>query len=96
MVSSDALPIVLHEDTMRLAAAGLGPAIALECGEDVSGRGRGRTTDLPVFRTRDNSSSSNVNVRYLQRSIDLHAGERGRTQADETKDEPTIACDLDR
>jgi len=34
MISPDALPIVLDQNAMRPAAAGLGPAIALERGED--------------------------------------------------------------
>lgn len=34
MVSPHALPIVLHQDTMRPTATGLGPAITLERGED--------------------------------------------------------------
>src|SRR5947209_8132855 len=34
MVSPDALSIVLHQDTMRPAATGLGPAISFERGED--------------------------------------------------------------
>jgi hypothetical protein len=39
MVSPDALPIVLGEDTMRPTAAGLGPAITLERGEDAGSFG---------------------------------------------------------
>jgi hypothetical protein len=39
MVSPDALPIVLDQDTMRPAVAGLGPAIALERGEDAGSFG---------------------------------------------------------
>jgi hypothetical protein len=34
MVCPDALPIVLHQDTMRPAAADLDPSITLERGED--------------------------------------------------------------
>jgi len=32
---------------------------------------RGRTADLPIFRTRDNSSPKTVNVRDLHGCIDL-------------------------
>ena len=40
------------------------------------GQGRGRTADLPIFRTRDNSSPNTVNVRDLHRCIDLNTDER--------------------
>jgi hypothetical protein len=42
MVSPDALPIVLGQDSMRPAAAGLDPAITLERGEDAAALGMWR------------------------------------------------------
>ena len=43
------------------------------------GQGRGRTVDLPIFRTRDVSPPSIVRVRDLHRGPDPNAAERGRT-----------------
>jgi hypothetical protein len=50
MVSPDALLIVLDEDAMRPAAAGLEPAIALERGTDAGSFGHvaGRVPDVIV------------------------------------------------
>ena len=53
------------------------------------GQGRGRTADLPIFRSLDNSSPNITQVRDLHFFIDLNADERRRTYADETKDETT-------
>ncbi|MDT7791662.1 MAG: hypothetical protein QOD59_1098, partial [Mycobacterium sp.] len=55
--------------------------------DEIRWQRRGRTADLPIFRSRDNSSPSHVNVRNLHRRIDPNADERGRTHANETKDE---------
>jgi hypothetical protein len=54
-------------------------------------QGGGRTADPPIFRTQDNSSPNTARVRDLHSRIDANANERGRTCADETKDEPTMA-----
>jgi hypothetical protein len=55
------------------------------------GQGRGRTADLPIFRAKDASPPSPAHVRDRHRGTDLNAVERGRTQADETTDEPTTS-----
>ena len=49
------------------------------------------SSDLLIFRTKNNSSSDNAHIRDLQRHIDPNTDERRRTQTDETKDETTIA-----
>jgi hypothetical protein len=42
-------------------------------------KGRGRTDDLPILRSRDNSSWNTVHVRDLHHRVDLNTDERRRT-----------------
>src|SRR5947209_9164600 len=43
------------------------------------GQGQGRTADLPIFRSWDNSSPKTVSVRDLRQNIDTNTDERRRT-----------------
>jgi hypothetical protein len=42
-------------------------------------QGQSPTADLPIFRTRDNSSLNTVHVRELHRRVNPDTDERGRT-----------------
>jgi hypothetical protein len=53
------------------------------------GQGRGRTADLPIFRTTVMRSYSFATVLDLRRKIHPVAGERRRTNANETEMETT-------
>jgi hypothetical protein len=58
------------------------------------GQGRGRTADLPIFRTMVMRSYSIATVRDLRRKIHAVIGERRRTKANETEIETTRVLQL--